>query len=120
MIGKFHELAIPILHHCEQWDGSGYPQKLRGSDIPIESGILGIVVAFDEAYKRNRETVPENAALDETIGQIMEQSGTVLDPMLMWIFRDNEIKREIEQIYNEPGERTCHVSLCVCKESKDI
>jgi diguanylate cyclase (GGDEF)-like protein/putative nucleotidyltransferase with HDIG domain len=36
-----------VLHHHERWDGAGYPDGLRGSEIPIESRILAVADAFE-------------------------------------------------------------------------
>lgn len=104
-IGKLHELAHPILHHCEQWDGSGYPQGLKGQDIPIESRIISIANAFDEAYGKNEKRFKtRREVMEETVGEIMEHSGTALDPELVWLLRDNNNRKEIEKIYGINGE----------------
>ena len=40
--------VIPIIrHHHEQWDGRGYPDRLKGEQIPITARILSVVDCFD-------------------------------------------------------------------------
>ena len=40
--------AVPyVRHHHEQWDGTGYPDRLAGTKIPIEGRLLAIVDAYD-------------------------------------------------------------------------
>lgn len=41
------EVAVCVLHHHEQWDGNGYPDGLKGEDIPINSRIIAVVDAYD-------------------------------------------------------------------------
>jgi response regulator RpfG family c-di-GMP phosphodiesterase/DNA-binding CsgD family transcriptional regulator len=51
------EMAAEIaLHHHERWDGKGYPEKLKGSEIPLAAQLVGIADVFDalthtRAYK---------------------------------------------------------------------
>ena len=40
--------VVPIVrHHHENWDGTGYPDGLRGTDIPIGARILAVIDCFD-------------------------------------------------------------------------
>jgi HD-GYP domain-containing protein (c-di-GMP phosphodiesterase class II) len=41
------EVAICVLHHHEQWDGKGYPDGLKGEEIPVISRIISVVDAYD-------------------------------------------------------------------------
>ena len=43
---KLSSIADLILKHREHWDGSGYPQGLKGKEIPIECRIFAIVEAY--------------------------------------------------------------------------
>ena len=45
-IQELHTCASIIRHHCEKWDGSGFPASLCGDDIPIASQILAVSIDF--------------------------------------------------------------------------
>ena len=60
--------VIPIVrHHHEQWDGRGYPDKLRGEQIPITARIISVVDCFDSVREdrpfRRGMTLDEATAL---------------------------------------------------------
>jgi putative nucleotidyltransferase with HDIG domain len=77
-------LAIPYSHH-EKWDGSGYPQGLKGEDIPLAARIFAIVDVWD-ALTSDR---PYRDALrfDETLKHILKESGTHFDPQVVKAFQ---------------------------------
>lgn len=68
---------IALSHH-ERWDGKGYPQGLKGADIPLEARIVAVSDSFD-AMTNDR---PYRLALtaDEAIQEIGAGSGTQFDP----------------------------------------
>ncbi|MCK4518542.1 MAG: HD domain-containing protein [Candidatus Omnitrophica bacterium] len=82
---KVLEPAIPIiLYHREKYDGSGYPEGLKGKGIPIGARILSIVDAFDamitkRPYRRAK-------SVDQAIKEINKNSGTQFDPKIVKIF----------------------------------
>ncbi|MGG7142521.1 bifunctional diguanylate cyclase/phosphohydrolase [Clostridium nigeriense] len=70
---------IPIiLHHHEKYDGTGYPYKLKGEEIPYLARVLTLVDSFD-AMTSNR---PYNVrrTYDEAIIELKKYSGTQFDP----------------------------------------
>lgn len=74
------DIARIIRHHHERWDGMGYPDGLRGKEIPLESRIIAVVDAFeamtsDRPYKRTR-------SIEETIDELKRCSGTQFDPFI--------------------------------------
>ena len=76
-------LPIPYYHH-ERWDGSGYPLRLRGTEIPTEARIFAIVDVWD-ALRSNRPY--RKAMTDEDAMQyILEQSGKQFDPDVVRVF----------------------------------
>lgn len=74
---------IALMHH-EKWDGSGYPQGLRGEEIPLESRIVAIADVFDALTSQRpyKEAWPINKALD----LIRERAGSQFDPILVQQF----------------------------------
>jgi putative nucleotidyltransferase with HDIG domain len=70
-------LNIPYCHH-EHWDGSGYPQGLKGEEIPIEARIFALVDAWD-AITTDR---PYRSAMtkDEAVNTIRSEIGSHFDP----------------------------------------
>ncbi len=74
-------IAKPILHHHEWWNGKGYPARLKGEKIPINSRIVSIVDAYD-AMTNNR---PYRKAIgrDNAISELEKYSGIQFDPLLI-------------------------------------
>jgi GAF domain-containing protein len=73
-----------ILHHHERYDGKGYPQGLKGDDIPFLARVLAIIDSYcamtSESPYRNKLTRHE--ALDE----IKQGSGSIYDPRIVEVF----------------------------------
>ena len=77
--------VVPIVRaHHESWDGTGYPQGLRGEEIPIGARILSVVDCFDALVSDRpyRPALTEAAALDV----IRERRGTMYDPLVVDTF----------------------------------
>jgi HD-GYP domain-containing protein (c-di-GMP phosphodiesterase class II) len=79
--------ALPyILYHHERWDGTGYPLRRRGTEIPEEARLLSVVDAFDAmtSTRPYRRALPTSRAL----GEIERCAGTQFDPALAAAFLD--------------------------------
>jgi putative nucleotidyltransferase with HDIG domain len=77
--------VVPIVrHHHENWDGSGYPQGLRGTDIPIGARILSVVDCFDAltSDRPYRPKLSDAAALEI----LRERRGSMYDPLVVDTF----------------------------------
>jgi putative nucleotidyltransferase with HDIG domain len=77
--------VVPIVrHHHENWDGTGYPDKLAGETIPLGARILAVVDCFD-ALTSDR---PYRRALSsiEAIDILRQRRGTMYDPAVVDMF----------------------------------
>ena len=71
--------TIALTHH-EKWDGSGYPNGLKGNDIPIEGRIVAIADVVDALM--SKRPYKEPWSLEQTLAYIQDNSGTHFDPNL--------------------------------------
>jgi diguanylate cyclase (GGDEF)-like protein/putative nucleotidyltransferase with HDIG domain len=77
--------VVPIVrHHHENWNGSGYPDGLKGTDIPIGARILSVVDCFD-ALTSDRPYRPRLGD-DDAIRILFERRGTMYDPLIVDAF----------------------------------
>jgi putative nucleotidyltransferase with HDIG domain len=77
--------VVPIVrHHHESWDGSGYPDGLRGTDIPIGARILSVVDCFD-ALTSDRPYRPRLSDGD-AIAILQDRRGSMYDPLIVDTF----------------------------------
>lgn len=80
-------LAPVIRHHHERFDGSGYPDKLGGSDIELNSRIISVADAFD--FLRSDLSFRRAMSVDDSLQEIKSASGTQFDPDVVRIFVDS-------------------------------
>jgi putative nucleotidyltransferase with HDIG domain len=73
-----------ILHHHERWDGGGYPEGLKGEEIPIEARIIAIAESFD--YMISALLYRPAFSLKETIKELRKGAGSQFDPELVNVF----------------------------------
>lgn len=72
------QTSLYVLHHHENFDGTGYPARLRDSEIPIGARIVSVIDAFDAMVSSRpyRAGLP----LGEAIKRLRQSSGTQFDP----------------------------------------
>ena len=87
-----HALLIAGTHH-EKWDGTGYPLKLKGKNIPLEGRLMAIADVYDALITERPYKKPFTHA--EACKIIEDGSGTHFDPALVDAFRN--IKDEFER-----------------------
>lgn len=83
--GLLPEASI-VRHHHERWDGAGYPDRLRGNEIPMESRIVLVADTFDAmtSDRPYRVALSREAALEE----IRRAAGSQLDPACVAVALD--------------------------------
>ncbi|MBL8138289.1 MAG: HD domain-containing protein [Acidobacteria bacterium] len=98
---QFPYPVVPIVrHHHENWDGSGYPDGIRGSDIPLGARILSVVDCYD-ALTSDRPYRPAMSP-EDALDILSQRRGKMYDPLVVDAFiRD-------------------HVALCAGVELRDI
>jgi HD-GYP domain-containing protein (c-di-GMP phosphodiesterase class II) len=74
-----------ILSHHERWDGKGYPNQLKGEEIPLFARISAIADAFDAmtSSRSYREAMP----VEEAYKRIVDGKGSQFDPLLVEEFK---------------------------------
>lgn len=97
-IGKLKLISNWLKYHHERYDGKGYPEGLKGEDIPISSRIIAIADTYD-AMTSTRSYRPA-LSHEEAIGEIQRCAGTQFDPKLAEIFIS--ISEEIAMIKQDP------------------
>ena len=87
--------VIPIVrHHHEQWDGRGYPDRLRGEQIPITARIISVVDCFDSI--REDRPFRRGMTLDEATALLRRGAGIHFDPVIVDQFIKNLPRFEAE------------------------
>ena len=87
--------VVPIVRsHHERWDGSGYPDGLRGEEIPIGARILSAVDCLDALAtdRQYRKALP----LDDAMRWLADQAGKAYDPQVIAILKESY--KDLEQI----------------------
>src|SRR5438105_6918144 len=77
--------VVPIVrHHHENWNGTGYPARLKGTDIPIGARILSVVDCFD-ALTSDRPYRPRLSD-EDAMRVLLERRGSMYDPLIVDTF----------------------------------
>jgi diguanylate cyclase (GGDEF)-like protein/putative nucleotidyltransferase with HDIG domain len=98
---RFPYPVVPIVRsHHEAWDGSGYPDGLKGEEIPIGARILTVVDCFDAlaSDRPYRKALP----LDKAMDFVKSRSGIQFDPAIVKILEERHV--ELERRANERQE----------------
>ena len=75
----FLDDAVPaIRHHHERWDGDGYPDRLRGDEIPLGARIIHVADAFDSMLTTRIYRAARS--VEEALGELRRAAGTQFCP----------------------------------------
>lgn len=81
-------------HHHEQWDGSGYPDKLRGPEIPVEASIMQIVALYDAL--RSKRPYRSGLSHEQSLYIMTNGDGRTephhFNPQILTVFKDTHSK----------------------------
>jgi putative nucleotidyltransferase with HDIG domain len=97
---EFPYPVVPIVrHHHENWDGTGYPDKLKGEEIPIGARLLSVVDCFDaltsdRPYRRRMSD-------EQALAILRERRGVMYDPAVVDAFIA-DYKRIMPESTSEP------------------
>lgn len=102
---KFKRLAVNIAkYHHEKWDGSGYPEKLKGEEIPLEARIMALADVFEALV--SKRCYKESFTYEDSFKIIEDSLGSHFDPELGTLFLkykdafinlyENELKKTVE------------------------
>lgn len=82
--GRASDVARTVRHHHEHFDGSGYPDKLKGSDIPLDARIISVVDSYDAMTARRPY---HESRRHQTVMDILHsETGCKHDPDLVHAF----------------------------------
>ena len=94
---EFIKMAIDItMYHHENWNGTGYPEGLKDTEIPLSARIVAIIDAYDTARFELFKDHPDSQK--KAVEYILEKSGTFFDPDIVTIFTKihNQLKTKEE------------------------
>lgn len=97
----FFDMARNIAYtHHEKWDGSGYPEGLKGDDIPLEGRFMAIADVYDALVSRR---VYKEAFVYDDVYRIMKEGrGTHFDPILLDAFFEiKDVFRSISEEFSD-------------------
>jgi HD-GYP domain-containing protein (c-di-GMP phosphodiesterase class II) len=107
-VAKQHGFALAFLqtatdivrHHHERFDGTGYPDRLAGSDIPLSSRIVSICDVYDAL--RSRRHYKPALSHTATVEVMTDASPGQFDPALLAAFQS--CAKRFEEIYRNDSE----------------
>jgi diguanylate cyclase (GGDEF)-like protein/PAS domain S-box-containing protein len=88
-VEEYAGIAELVLYHHERWDGNGYPQKLKGEEIPPLSRILTVADAYEAMTARRN--YQRSRTIHEAAAEMQSCAGTQFDPDVVRVFIEKVI-----------------------------
>lgn len=83
-VNEYSPFAKIVLYHHERWDGKGYPNGLKGYEIPLQSRILGVADAYDAMV--SERAYRKAMSREDALAELRRCAGTQFDPEVVKIF----------------------------------
>ena len=114
-VPSMHDVALAVRHHHEHFDGTGYPEGLRGEQIPLTSRIIHVADAYDAmtSPRQFRNARDHEAALKV----LQDKAGTQFDPEVVRVFGELET---LARIRRSIAAGICGSSLSLTRRSVDV
>jgi len=119
---EFFKPVIPIVrYHHERWDGKGYPDGLKGEEIPLGARIMAVADTFDamSSARPYRDAVDLKKILEE----MKENAGGQLDPQIVEIWlkiMDKYGVPELESTYKQNPSSVANIKEYTIKAKKGL
>jgi len=98
-LSLLRDVGVYVRHHHERFDGTGYPDGLKGEAIPLPARIIALADAFDAMRTDRAYRTALNKG--ETLDRIRADSGTQFDPALVAAFMEMDKDGIIDRIWSD-------------------
>ncbi len=108
LVSSLRDVVMPVRHHHENWDGTGYPDGLRGDQIPLASRIIMFAdtldaMTTDRPYRRA-------LSLEDTRAEFARFKGTQFDPNICEMVLSEAVWKKIyDSFFDERVNRIVRV-----------
>ena len=104
--GYLNEARNLAAFHHEKWDGSGYPNRIAGDEIPLSARVMAVADVFDALVSKRSYKKP--FSYEEAMKIITDGSGKHFDPLIVDAFVSageevRRVEREFSEMTNESG-----------------
>ncbi len=83
-VQRMQEVAKILRHHHEKWDGTGYPDQLRGDAIPLGARIMAVIDAYSAIVDKRPYKEPRTQ--EDAVRELRHGTGTQFDPRVVETF----------------------------------
>ena len=89
-VDEYASLALDVLYHHERMDGKGYPEGLKGEEIPLVSRIINVADAYEAMTAKRSYQTPKTK--EEAVKELLRCSGSQFDPDIVKVFVEKILK----------------------------